>query len=248
MATWVTHLMISDIILSRFPNLDRRGFCVGSIAPDCNIENEDWTAFIPPREVTHWMRDGKKDLIGAERFFQSYALPCVHEPASREKLSFMLGYYVHLIADVAYPAFVHDEERVGRMWNRFLHDERLRSDAQTLSPSWEHAKRLVSKEARMRELSLIEAEYLQVNPESGFLTEIIPLKMFPDYLDYLLPGSITRKVRIMAQIPKPDPSLHDPIVITREELYGYVQRTAAQCMELLRNSAAAAFLSVAENE
>ena len=50
MATWITHLMIADGVLERIPNLDRHGFCVGNIAPDCNVENEDWTAFTPSRE------------------------------------------------------------------------------------------------------------------------------------------------------------------------------------------------------
>ena len=47
MATWVTHLMVADRVLERVPGLDKHGFCVGNIAPDCNIENEDWTQFVP---------------------------------------------------------------------------------------------------------------------------------------------------------------------------------------------------------
>ena len=38
MATWVTHLMIADYVLERVPDLCRHEFCVGNIAPDCNIE------------------------------------------------------------------------------------------------------------------------------------------------------------------------------------------------------------------
>ena len=45
MATWITHLMIADGVLERIPNLDRHGFCVGNIAPDCNVENEDLDSF-----------------------------------------------------------------------------------------------------------------------------------------------------------------------------------------------------------
>lgn len=60
MATWVTHLIIADAVMNQFPKLDRRGFCVGNIAPDCNVENEDWTAFTPSREVTHWMQGERK--------------------------------------------------------------------------------------------------------------------------------------------------------------------------------------------
>lgn len=63
MATWITHLMIADALLQQFPQLHRRGFCMGSIAPDCNVENADWTAFIPPREVTHWMQGTRKQAV-----------------------------------------------------------------------------------------------------------------------------------------------------------------------------------------
>ena len=60
MATWVTHLMIADRVLEKVPALDRHFFCVGNIAPDCNVENEDWTVFTPSREVTHWMSAERK--------------------------------------------------------------------------------------------------------------------------------------------------------------------------------------------
>ena len=53
MSTWPTHLWVADEVLKRLPQLHRRGFCVGSIAPDCNVENADWTGFTPPRQMTH---------------------------------------------------------------------------------------------------------------------------------------------------------------------------------------------------
>ena len=37
MATWVTHLIIADRVLEKFPELCRHEFCVGNIAPDCNV-------------------------------------------------------------------------------------------------------------------------------------------------------------------------------------------------------------------
>lgn len=49
MASWVTHLMIADMVMKQCSKLDRRGFCVGNIAPDCNVENKDWTSFTPSR-------------------------------------------------------------------------------------------------------------------------------------------------------------------------------------------------------
>ena len=72
MATWVTHLMIADRVLDQISGLDRHGFCVGNIAPDCNVENEDWTCFTPSREVTHWMTEKRKVASDCDRFYKEY--------------------------------------------------------------------------------------------------------------------------------------------------------------------------------
>ncbi|MBQ8497861.1 MAG: hypothetical protein IJ489_10475 [Clostridia bacterium] len=61
MANWITHTIIADLLFERYSDLDERSFCVGNIAPDCNIPNADWTSFVPSREVTHFM-DGKDKL------------------------------------------------------------------------------------------------------------------------------------------------------------------------------------------
>ena len=153
MPNWVTHLMIADRILGQIPGLDRRGFCVGSIGPDCNIENEDWSEFMPPREVTHWMRDGKKTLDGAGQFFDTYAVPCIQKGSDKEKQAFMFGYYAHLVTDALFPLFLRDADRVQKMWKRILADKTLYSSAKKLTPSWENARTLVTKQQRMVELS-----------------------------------------------------------------------------------------------
>lgn len=67
MATWVTHLMIADRVLQRIPELKKHEFCVGNIAPDCNVENDDWTSFTPPRELTHWMTGNFRDTYAMKR-------------------------------------------------------------------------------------------------------------------------------------------------------------------------------------
>lgn len=46
MASWITQLMITD----------------------CNVENEGWTAFMPPREVTHWMHGERKKASDCDAF------------------------------------------------------------------------------------------------------------------------------------------------------------------------------------
>lgn len=77
MASWVTHLMIADRVLEKFQGLDRHGFCVGNIAPDCNVENEDWTEFTPPRAVTHWMSAERKVASDCDRFYKVIIRRCL---------------------------------------------------------------------------------------------------------------------------------------------------------------------------
>ena len=72
MATWVTHLIIADSVLKEILGLCKHEFCVGNIAPDCNIENEDWTSFTPSREITHWMSGKTKDAADCDKFLSDY--------------------------------------------------------------------------------------------------------------------------------------------------------------------------------
>ena len=112
MADWITHLMIADRLLARFPSLDARGFCVGSIAPDCNVENADWTGYEPPKRVTHWMASDEKQPGDARRFLEGCLLPRRERIASREELGFLLGYYAHLAADARYAPMLRSPSRI----------------------------------------------------------------------------------------------------------------------------------------
>lgn len=227
MATWVTHLMIADKVLAALPQLDRRGFCVGNIAPDCNIENEDWTAFDPPRAVTHFMGSGRKVAADCERFYKERIGVRRGSLGKGEELSFLLGYYAHLIADAEFQAMIRDEARIEAMWQRFDKDEALTTRARGMDRTWDSAKKLFSKADRFRERAQIEAEYLESYPYSGYLTEIIPLESFPDYLSFLPTGAIVRKIGVMGDVPQKEKNAPEPICISREEYMDYVDRTAA---------------------
>lgn len=225
MANWVTHLAIADRVLEQLPALNQRGFCVGSIAPDCNVENEDWSAFTPPREVTHWMRGEKKMPADHKAFLQAYVLDRRKDIQSSEELSFLLGYDAHLIVDAAFQWYIRDEQRVRNVWVRIHADAALRKQAAGYPENWDSVKQLFRPRFK-RELSALEAEYLQIHPDSGYLTEILPLKEFPDYIDYLPPGCIVRKIGVMGYRPQPDMSLRSPVCISREELAFFIEDTA----------------------
>lgn len=225
MATWITHLMIADGVLKQFPELDRRGFCVGNIAPDCNVENEDWTAFTPPREVTHWMRGERKVASDCDGFRDEYIIKRMDEIRSPEHYAFILGYYSHLLTDAAFQAFVRDGDRVRAVWDRIKANDALRERSRGMAETWDSVKRLIPKNDRMHEIYSMEAEYLRDHPDSGYLTEILPLKDFPDYIDYLPKGSVVRKIGVMGHLPEVDETLGDPISLSREEFTYFADNT-----------------------
>ena len=225
MATWITHLMIADGVLESIPNLDRHGFCVGNIAPDCNVENEDWTSFTPSREVTHWMQGERKKASDCDAFCDEYISKRKDQIKSAEEYAFLLGYYSHLITDAAFQAMIRDEDRVRAVWIRIKADEELSVTGAGMDETWDSVKRLIPKKDRMREIYAMEAEYLNGHPSSGYLTEILPLKSFPDYIDYLPHGCIVRKIGVMGYLPDHDKSINKFITMSKDEYANFVEDT-----------------------
>jgi len=236
MAFWITHLAVADALMERFPLLERREFCIGNIAPDCNIENEDWTSFTPPREMTHFMRAKDKSLDDAERFFLEY-ISGKHFSSPRER-SFLLGYYAHLVTDVMYQNSVRDEERVKNVWKRIYADRSLSQKAKGLAPTWANAKSLFPKETRLLEQQSIEAEYLENHPGSGYLTEILPIKTIETYLSFLPGEYIVRKIGVMASVPDPTRKPDQYYTITKEEYGKFLSDTIAYLEREFRKKAA----------
>ena len=234
MASWVTHLMIADGVLARLPGLDRRGFCVGNIAPDCNVENEDWTAFTPSREVTHWMQGERKKASDCDAFRDQYIVDRKEEIQSAEEWGFLLGYYAHLLTDAAFQAFIRNEDRVKAAWRRIKADALLGPASAGMEETWDAVKQLVPKRERMRRIYVMEGEYLRDHPDSGYLTEILPLAEFPDYIDYLPAGAIVRKIDVMGYLPKPDESVTGFITMSREEYRTFVEKTIELVLEKIR--------------
>ena len=211
MPEWVTHMMVADRILVEFPQLDRHGFYVGNIAPDCNIQNEDWTSFTPPRAVTHWMQGERKAVSDVDAFCEEYILKRRGQISPGEEYSFLLGYYTHLITDAVFQESIRNKERVAAAWARMKADTELMEKLTKLAEengawpeeNWDTAKRLLPRDERMREMHSLEAEYLKAHPNSGYLTDIMQLKEFPDYIDYLPHGSIAYKIPYLGSyLPK----------------------------------------------
>lgn len=226
--------MIADGVMNECPELDRHGFCVGNIAPDCNIENEDWTSFTPSREITHWMSGDRKAAADSDAFCIEYIQKRGNAILPQEEYSFLLGYYSHLITDAAYQAFIRDDKRVRDAWGRIHADEKLRIRAMGYPEDWDSIKKLIPLNERMRLIYSMEAEYLRDNPASGYLTEILTLREFPDYIDYLPHGCIVRKIGVMGYLPEPDESLVNPAAMSRQEYNSFIDNTASLVARKLR--------------
>lgn len=232
MATWVTHLIIADRVLKEFPELCRHEFCVGNIAPDCNVENEDWTSFTPSREVTHWMNSERKVANDCERFLHEYIEK--KDISNVQEESFLLGYYAHLITDAEFQRFIRDEERVKASWDRIKHHHKLREKAVGMEENWDSIKILIGKKDRMKDIYSIERAYLDENPNSGYLEEIIGLESFPDYIDYLPQGAIVRKVEVMGYMPERTDSNYPYVGMSIEEYQSFLDRAVELVVEAIR--------------
>ncbi len=231
MATWITHLMIADKVLEAMPSLCRHEFCVGNIAPDCNIENENWTSFTPSREITHWMASNRKVAADCDRFFDEYMKK--RTIASTEEESFLWGYYAHLITDAEFQRYIRDEERVRASWERIKRHPILFEKSKGMAETWDSVKILFDNKERMKDIYAMEKTYLDKHPDSGYLTEIIGLSEFPDYIDYLPHGAIPRKVKVMGYMPQDTLNQYPYIVISKEEYQAFLDSATNLVMQAI---------------
>ena len=222
MATWVTHLIVADRVMAKISGLDRHEFCVGNIAPDCNIENEDWTQFTPSREITHWMSADRKIASDCDRFYEAYIEKRKDKIGTRQELSFLLGYYAHLVVDAEFQRYIRDPERVSASWERIKEHTELLTMIEGMPENWDSVKKLINKNERMKDIYNIEAEYLEKNPNSGYLTEIMSLQEFPDYIDYLPTGAIVRKIGVMGYLPRKEIGTYSYVAMTKDEYSNFL--------------------------
>ena len=224
MAEWVSHLIVADKVLEKFPQLSRHEFCVGNIAPDCNIPNEDWTEFTPPRAVTHWMQDNRKKATDCVRFYDEYIIARLGSIKTKEELSFLLGYYAHLITDAELQRTIRDDGRVAAAWKRAKEIPELCDLADGLEENWDCFKKLMPNREERMNFFVIEREYLDEHPDSGYFTEIKGLEEFPDYIDYLPKGAIPMKVKMMYYMPTLEEGRYPFVGFSREEYEGFLER------------------------
>ena len=196
MANWITHTRIADILIDKGLDVDIKGFCIGNIAPDCNIENEDWTAYIPPKEVTHFMSaKGNKTTSDYEGFFNKFIKDKVFE--SKEECSFLLGYYSHLITDAQYQLFIRDKNRLAASFDRIKSNVEMHKKIEGYSETFDTLKKVFGKWNVFADIIELENQYIANNPNCSYNQILRNTKTFPDYLDFFPMNAINRKLPIM---------------------------------------------------
>lgn len=236
MAEWVSHLIIADAVLERVPELVRHEFCIGNIVPDCNIPNEDWSDFTPSRQVTHWMQGKRKTLDDAERFLKEYVLNRKEIISSSEELSYLMGYYAHLVADAELQTMFRNEKRVYDMWKRAeTHPELQERIAEASVQDWDTFKKLYDTyHERVMDFHTIEYEYLISHPDSGYRTEFYDLEQLPDYIDYMPIKAVAQKYPLMVYEPRTESGLFPFLCVSRDEYSGFLNRSADIITDTLR--------------
>ena len=106
MATWITHLRISEGILEKCNIPNPSDFLIGAVAPDSGKLNDDNYTYTPPSDVSHFSREGRGKWQAVDcQFYKRYIIPDINK--NEEYSSFLMGYLSHLLTDVLWGHFVY---------------------------------------------------------------------------------------------------------------------------------------------
>lgn len=222
MANWITHTMMADRLFAMGLDVDETYFVIGSIAPDCNQENADWTSFIPPREQTHFMKGKSKLTVDAEGFLTEYGQHA-STPLWR---SFCMGYYVHLVMDRAWQRWIRKEERVAASYRRLKEIPEIAEKLQGLPETYDTLKILFGR-SRIRDVEQMEQMYVQRHPDCSYERILRKTNNFPDIPGFP-PNAVNRKITVMAP-PVPRETIAASLLFfSREEYENLMEEAVAE--------------------
>ncbi|HET7578785.1 MAG TPA: hypothetical protein VFK33_05845 [Bacillales bacterium] len=204
LGTWIAHMRIAEGLENE--KLNQEAFLVGNIGPDCGIPLSDGVNYDPPKTVTHFKDE--KGYMQPELFYRKY-LRLEIADLSYQKGSFFLGYYVHLLTDLA--------------WIDFLEEKKQTPEYREILEEPDYIQRV------KRDWYGQDFLYLKNNPNNIFHERFLCIESFPDYLDYFPKGALTRQIHfIQKYYTEQDPETDRPFVyLTKDEMEHFVDDTAA---------------------
>jgi len=175
MAPWITHLRIAEALTS-LGATDKTAFAYGSLAPDSGKPNADWTAFDPPKEVTHFLHHGEgEDKIRDIEFYLDYVKAGPHFEDDLADNSFRRGYFFHLVVDNLW------SHRINAAYKK-RYPELINNPT---SAMWQTLK---------RDWFDLDFCFLRDHPEFSFWQIIMTMPNPPPYLPFLSPEGLTHSL------------------------------------------------------
>jgi hypothetical protein len=218
MATWIAHIRLAENLLKYGFELDVPSFLAGSVAPDSGIMTEN--GLVPPKNISHW-----KDMnsyIQPEDFYEKYL---EGKTLDAKEYAFLMGYYLHLEADLEWLGNVWQPNRKNNaLWKAL--DENNRDDMAKLKKDWYG----------------LDFCYLDQHPKSLYFSHFVKIGDVPDYLDFFPKGYLAAGVQKVKDYYDDAHKLADALThnypyITESDLLTWIDCTTVTMMGLLKGKA-----------
>jgi hypothetical protein len=228
MATWGSHFRIAENILKIYPTLNRKLFAIGNIAPDCGLPNDDWSAFTPPKNTSHFTIDNTSDFLETQtdkfilsdvRFYTKYLKDYDIFSFQGDK-SILLGYFIHLITD--------------NLWNYYimnpLKEKYLKELQNNPNFIWDVK----------RDWYDIDKIYITENKDSLFWTDFLEANYDEDLLDFFPREGVKRQLKFIKnfyQITNEEYlriSKKEFIYLDRKQMNNFIQNSTDVILDVLK--------------
>ena len=200
MSTWISHLRIAENLLESLPEFDLVAFACGHLAPDSGLPNADWSAFDPPKEVTHYLKkgEGEGDIRDLD-FYRTY-LTGLEADEDKEKYSFLWGYFFHLLCD--------------NLWSKQIGKASERQFATLFAEQREQGKDAfwILKD----DWYGLDFRYLENHPDSLFWSVFLPNPDPPSYVSFIPTSTLHHQLEYKRSFYT---STHNDLVLDRTYPY-----------------------------
>jgi hypothetical protein len=175
MATWIVHLRLAENLLDLINGLSPDYFAIGNISPDSGMPDEKWENFNPPPEITHFQaREGEHWRIADLEFYRCYLIPAQEESVSRQQVSFLLGYFFHLVTD--------------NLWEHLVARPTMERFAAQFTADPEFVWEV------KRDWYGLDFEHVRTHPDSLFWRVFLKCQYDHDYIDFLPVEAIQTRI------------------------------------------------------
>ncbi|MBY8989685.1 MAG: zinc dependent phospholipase C family protein [Candidatus Lokiarchaeota archaeon] len=227
MATWGVHFRIAENILNIYPKINRKFFAIGNIAPDCGLPNKDWSAFTPPKEISHFSAEEISDflfiktnkfILNDVKFYSTYLRE--HNLISFQKdRSILFGYFIHLITD--------------NLWNYYI-----------MKPLKEKYLDILQKNPNFiwdikRDWYDLDKIFITENKDSLFWTDFLEAEYNDDLLDFFPREGVKRQLKFIKkfyQISNEEYmriSKKEFIYLDRKQMDNFIQNSTNVILDIL---------------